>query len=170
MAKRRKSVDPLDVIANGDPKHVIALMLWKNRMREPSMYVQITEEDIKGLGDCCTYLEVVPQVMIERPAGQEAQPAIAPSGRNRGVPARPAMPPKPFVIVTLVDKDGNLITPVENNERDYDLAQDAAKVRKARDQAPDLAARILQQARTGEFSLSDIQDTAEALTLLAEAV
>lgn len=167
---KKKALDPLDALAQGDPKDVIALMLWKNRMREPSMYVQIDEHDIKGLQDCVNYLEVTPHVMISHPEGLPAQEAIPASRGRSAMPARPAQPSKPYVIVTLVDKDGNMITPVENNERDYDAAQDATRLRKARDQAADLSSRIMQQARTGEFSMSDLQDLCEHHMLLAGAV
>jgi len=170
--KPRKAVkpDPLDALAEGDLKRVIALMLWKARLREPDMYVQITENDIKGFEDCVAYLKVKPEVMVKRPPGLPAQAAIPATGNRRAVAAREATPPKPFVIVTLVE-DGteNVIRPVENNQEDYDIAQDAAHVRKARDQAPALAERIVNQARSGEFSLSEIQDAADALIILARA-
>lgn len=167
--KQAKKLDKLDALAAGDPKNVIALMLWKARHRQPDLYVQIDEKDITGFDDCVNYLKVVPEVRITRPQGlapQEAQPA---THTRRAVQARPGTNPKPFVVVTLVDKDGNAIRPVENNEADYDIAQDAAAVRKARDQAPQLAAQLIAQAKTGEFSLSDMQDAANALLILSRA-
>jgi hypothetical protein len=170
MAKRKRELHPLDALAEGDPRDVIALMLWKNRMREPDMYVQLTEQDMQGLADCTNYQKVTPHVNIERPEGAPAQAAIPASGNRRAVPARPALPPKPYVIVTLVDQDGNMVRPIENNQADYDASLDAALLRKARDQAPDLAQRLIQQAKTGETSLSDMQDAADALILLARAV
>ena len=171
MAKRKpKDLDELDKLVEGDPIQVIALMLWKNRMREPDMYVQIYEKDIKALNDCITYLKVPMVVSIHRPQGEAAHPAESGTTTRRPVPARPAQPPKPYVIVTLVDERGDLIKPVENNQADFDAASEAANVRKARDQAVDLAQRITQQARSGEFSLSDIDDAANALVVLARAV
>ena len=171
MPRRKpKEQHPLDALAEGDPLRVIALMLWKARMREPDLFVQIFEKDIKGLDDCTNYLEVVPRVDIHRPQGEPAQPALQTPGRQRAVPARPAQPAKPYVIVTLVDESGNMIKPVENNEVDFDASQEAANVRKARDQAADIAQRIVHQAHSGEFSLSDIQDAADALVTLARAV
>lgn len=174
MAKSRttskiKEISKLDVLPD-DPLRVIALMLWKNRHREPDMYVQITEQDIIGLDDCTRYLEVKPVVRIERPGGLPAQDAIPASRNRRAVPARSAMPPKPYVVVTLVDEQGNLIKPIENNEADYDTAQESTAIRAAKDKAPQLAQMIVRQASSGEISLSDIQDAANALVILARAV
>jgi hypothetical protein len=67
MATRKQALDPLDELAQGDPLRVIALMLWKNRHREPDMYVQITERDIEGFEACVNYLKVKPTVLIKRP-------------------------------------------------------------------------------------------------------
>jgi hypothetical protein len=165
-----KKQHPLDALAQGDPKMVIALMLWKARHREPDMYVQIDEKDLAGFEDCVRYLKVKPNVRIFRPEGLLAQDAIPAQHGRRAVPARAATPPKPYVMVTLVDEKGDLIRPVENNEADFDAARDAGQVRKARDQAGELANRIVNQARTGEYSLSDIQDAANALLILSRAV
>lgn len=168
MAK--KTANPLDDLAQGDPQRVMALMLWKARMREPDMYVQITEADIKGFDDCCRYLKARPQVRVFRPAEIPAQAAIPATGNRRAVAAREAIPARPYVMVVLTDEKGDVIKPVENNEADYEASQGAAQIRKARDQAPDLANRIVNGARTGEYSLSDIQDAANALLILARAV
>ena len=170
-APRAAKKDALDLLAEGDPKRIIALMLWKARLREPDLFVQITEKDIEGFDACTNYLKVVPGVMVKRPAGLPYQPAQPAAGNRRAVPAREATPAKPFVIVALVE-DGteNAIRPVENNETDYDAAQAQAAVRKARDQASAIAQRILNQAKSGEYSLSDIQDAADALITLARAV
>lgn len=168
MATRKPpKLDPLDALAQGDPQRVMALMLWKNRLRQPDMYVQITEHDIQGFDDCVAYLKVKPVVKIERPAGLPAQDAIPAQGNRRAVPARAASPAKPYVIVTLVDERGDAIRPIENNQQDYDTAAAASEVRKARDQAAALAERLVAQARTGEFSLSDMTDAANALLILS---
>ena len=170
MATKKAAKHPLDQLAEGDPGRVIAMMLWKARLREPDMYVQITEQDIKGFDDCVKYLKVTPEVKIHRPAGLPAQDAIPASANRRATPGRAATPPKPFVIVTLVEKGTeNVIRPVENNESDYDASLEAGALRKAKDQAGALAARIVEQGRTGDVSLSDMQDAANALLVLARA-
>lgn len=170
MAKQTAKQDPLQALAEGDPKRVIALMLWKSRHRQPDMYVQIDEKDLQAFEQCVAFQELKPDVLIKRPPGVPAQAAIPATGNRRPVAARAATPPKPFVIVTLVEKGTeNVIRPVENNQADYDTAQDMAQVRKARDQAPAMAERLLLQGRTGEYSLSDITDAANALLILARS-
>lgn len=144
-------------------------MLWVNRRVQPDLYAQITAEDLKGFDDCVNYLGVRPTVQIHRPQGLPAQPAIPPTTRSRGVPAREAEPPRPYVIISLTDEQGNAIVPVENNQVDYDRSQDAAAVRHARDNAPDLASRLMDQAQTGEFSVSIMRDASDALLLLSRA-
>lgn len=163
--------DPLDALLEGDAQGVIALMLWKERMRCPDMFVRIDERDLKGFQDCCRYLKVIPEVRIFRPQGLPAQEARAAGAHRRAVPARPASPARPYVMVTLVEAGTeNAIRPVENNQEDYDAAQAAAAVRKAKDQAQMLAERLVQQAQSGEYSLSDMQDAANALVTLARAI
>lgn len=170
MAKAQAKMNLLQALAAGDPRGVIALMLWKNRLREPDMYVQITEDDIKGFQDCTAYLKVIPEVRIHQPGEIPAQPAIAATANRRAVPARAAIPPRPYVMVTLVEKGTeNAIRPVENNEADYDAAQAASKVRQAKSDAPQMASRLINMATKGEFSLSEIQDAADALIILSRA-
>ena len=171
MAKRKpKQLDPLDTLAEGDPLKIIALMLWVNRFRQPDMYMQIYDKDIQGLEDCVNYLKVKPVVSIHRPQGTPEQPAQAGSSTRRPVPALPAQPAKPFVIINLVDERGDMIKPVENNSADFDAAGEAAKVRRAKEQAGDIAQRIVQQAHSGEISQSDTQDAADALVVMARAL
>lgn len=171
-AKREfaKQFDDLDALAGADPLKVMALMLWKGRLREPDLFVQITQKDIDGFNACMDYLKVVPDVRIHRPQGLPATPAVPATKNRSAIPAREATPPKPYVIVTLVKEgteDG--IRPVENNEEDFQASEDAAAVRKARDNAQTHADRIVNGATSGEFSLSDMRDAAEALIILARA-
>lgn len=173
MAKTKtppKPIDPLDALAAGDPKDIIALLLWKGRHRNPDMFMQITPTDISGFKACCEYQELVPTVVIERPVGRPAQEAIPASHGRPMTPARPADPPKQFVMVTLCDgQSGNAFRPIENNEEDYDRQKQSVAVRKARDQAPQMADNILRAVRTGEWSLSEMTDAANALLILARA-
>lgn len=173
MAKTKaapQAQDPLDQLVDGDPKDVLALILWKNRHNNPELSVQITAKDIEGFQACCEYLEVEPEVRIIRPAGRPAQEAMVKNGQVIA-PARPADPPKPFVVAQIVAKGtDNAIRPVENNLEDYDRQQQMAAVRKARDQASMHAANILTAVKTGEWSLSDMQEAANALTIMAAAL
>lgn len=168
--------DPLDAFieaANADPRRAIAVMLWRARMSNPDMYVRVEEKDLKGLQDCVDYLKVKPAILIHREPGQPAQPAIPATKDRRAVPARMATPAKPYAVIALVEQDKqgnpsmNMIKPVENNQEDYDRSLETAALRRARDIAPDLAVRLLNASRTGDFSSSDLQEAADALTRLA---
>jgi hypothetical protein len=163
-----KGLDTLDALVAGNAISAIALMLWKQRFVEPDMYVQITEADCRGFAECCEYLKVTPAVLIRRPGGVPAQEGIPASAGRRAVAAREAIQPKPYVVVTLVEEGTeNAIRPVENNQADFDKSKDQAAVRKARDQAQGLADALITQGRTGEYSLSIIEDAAQALVTMA---
>ena len=169
MATKTK-LHPLDELAQGDPKKVIALMLWKARHREPDMYVKIDEKDIEAFDASNNHQKLRPDVLIERPAGLPAQEAIPATGHRRGTPARAATPAKPYLIVTLVERGTkNVIRSVENNQADFDTAQEAGAVRKARDGAQSIADQLTGQMRNGEFSNSVIQDAINSLLILARA-
>ena len=173
MAKPNKdALDRFVEQANANPLKAIALMLWRARMANPDMYVKVEERDLKAFEDCVTYLKVKPTVIIHREPAQPAQPAVPAAGNRRAVPGREAIPPKPYAVIALVEeRDGkptmNMIKPVENNQEDYDRSLDSAALRRARDQAPDLASRLMSASRTGDYSSSDLQAAAEALSLLA---
>lgn len=167
MTKQIRKKDALDHLAEGDPKGVIALMLWKERHRNPDMAVQITQRDIDGFKACTGYLKVEPDVDILRPEGRPAQEGIPQMGTRREVPARAAEPPRPFVVVRLVEKGTeNMIRPVEDNEEDNDKRIAAEKLVEIRAQAPGLAARLDGYARTGDFVASDLRDAAQWLRTL----
>jgi len=169
--KKQSKQDALDAFtsaARADPTMAIALMLWVDRLRNPDLYVKIDERDLKGFADCMAYQKLVPEVRIHREPGIPAQPGVPATANRRAVPAREAIPPKPYVVVTLVEKGtANAITPIENNQEDFDAAGHAAKVRKARDNAQRLADALANSANSGDFASSDLRDAAEALLLLA---
>jgi hypothetical protein len=174
MAAQRKpkASHPLDALAK-DTMRAIALMLWKDRKRNPDMAVMLDEKDMQGFEDCVKFLGVTPEVQIFRPEGTPAQEAVPAAHGRRAVPARAATPPKPFVVVTVLGRDRKGVTgpirAVENNQEDYDQQQEAEKIKRIRELAPQIAGRILQQARSGEFSTSDLEDAANALVTLARA-
>lgn len=163
----RDELDRFVAQAKQDPRLAIMLMLWVARTREPDCYVKLTEHDVKGFQDCVNYLKVKPDVLIHREGGQPAHGPIPARGNRRGIPAREATPAKPYAVVALVEKGTmNAIRPVENNQEDFDRSQELAQIKRARDLAPDLAARLLHASRSGDFSSSDLQDAANALSLL----
>lgn len=172
MAKKKVvPLDALDQLAQGDPLMVMALMLWVGRHRQPDMYVQIKEADLVAFNDCMRYQKMKPGVMIKRPPEIPAQPALAAQGNRRAVPARQAIAARPYVMVALVEAGTeNAIKPVENNEVDFDRQRDIAAMQRARDNAPHLANQLVRAAATGDYSVSDLNDAAAALNLLARAV
>lgn len=177
LVLERTELDALDLFvqeARRNPLRAIMLMLWRARMHNPDMYVRVDEKDLKGFADCVAYLKVRPTVIIHREPGIPAQPGEPATGNRRAIPAREAVAPKPYAVIALVEeRDGkatmNMVKPVENNQDDYDRSLAIAAQKRARDQAPDLASRLMNAARSGDFSSSDLQDAANALVLLSQA-
>lgn len=162
-------MDALDQLAASDPREVLALLLWKDRYRNPDMTVQITENDITSFRACTAYLDVEHAVKIERPQGLPAQAAVPESGNRRAVPARPAQPPRPFVVVQVIQKDtGDAIKPIESDEEGAKRRDRADNLRRFKDAAPELSGALKQQAITGNFSSSLIAEAADALAALAK--
>lgn len=160
--------DALDALAIGPLKDVIALMLWKNRHNQPELYVQLTERDLSGFKACVDYLHVVPEVRIVRPQGLPGHDGVQATKTRSAIPPQGPTPPKPYVIVALVERGTeNAIRPVENNEEDWQAAEEAKNFNRARDRALQLAGELQQVAATGNFSSSVIQDAAQCLVALA---
>lgn len=163
-----KKADPLDALA-ADPSRVLMLALWQQRHRNPDLFVQINEEDLAGFQACVDYLKVKPALKIIRPQGVAAQAAVQKGSKNYA--AREAIPPRPYVIAAVVDaKTGDAIRPIESNEDDFDRQKETAAVHRARDMAPILAQRLIQQGNTGDTSLADMTDAANALMVMAKAL
>jgi hypothetical protein len=167
----KKQLDPLDQLAadaNADPKKIIALMLWKDRHRNPDMAVQIKPEDVQGFTDCVNYLEVEAEVVIVRPQGHPGTPGAPAVGKRRAIPARPAEGPRSWVAVNLVRKGtADCIKPIENNEEDAKRSDQAEEFRRFRDRASGLARDLLNGIASGSYSTSVMQEAAQALNALA---
>ena len=160
--------DPLDALAMGPAKDVIALMLWKARHSEPELAVQITENDLSGFNACVNYLGVVPDVRIVRPQGRPGHGEIPATKTRSAIPAQEASPPRTFVVVSLVERGTeNAIRPVENNTEDWQAAEEAKAFKHARDNALRIAGQMQQDAATGNFSSSTINDAVQCLVALA---
>lgn len=162
--------DELDRLAAGSQDTIIAMLLWKNRHANPEMTEQITLKDLQGFKDCVQYLKVKPAVRIERPQGRPAQPAIPAIRGREAIPAREAEPPRPFVVVGIV-QEGTLdsIRPIENNEQDNERRIAAEQARRHRELAPGLASLLENMIATGNISESDVRDAAKTLRVLASA-
>lgn len=174
MAKTKK--DTLDLLADGDPKKIIALLLWKMRHQMPELSTQITEKDVSEFERSCDYLGVTPDVAIVRPQGRPAQEAIPAaaakpgSPARRGVPARPAEPARPYVFVGVVAKGTmDSVKPIESDEDAARRRDEADYLRRTKDKAPGLAGQILADAQRGVFSNATLAEAAQALQTLARA-
>ena len=167
--KRKRSVsitNQFDLLAEGDKREIIALMLWKSRHSNPDMTITIDAKDVAGLADCLAYLKLSKDVRIWRPPEIPATPPIPAMGRRPAIPGRPAIPARDVVIVQMVDEEGNAIIPVENNEQDFDAAAKAKTLARLRETVPDLANSVRNAAARGEFSGSMICDLAVAALAL----
>lgn len=160
--------DPLDALAQGNPLDVIALMLWKGRHRNPEMAIRIDPQDISAFRDCVQYLKIKPAVSIARPAGRPATPAFT-AKNGVSYPAMPADPPRPFVMVKLVEAGtDDAFKAIENNEQDRQRQEQAEHLVRLRGTLPGLANQVRNQAMAGEFHNSLIIDLAEAALLLLQ--
>ena len=147
---------PLDELHQAAPKALLGLLLWRDRFRNPSLSVTLTERDVIILKACRDYQAVQPQVEIwKRPGGLIV--AVVQAGTK------------------LADKAGNItslgdaITPIEDNQGDKDKADTARRIQAIRDAAPALAARLISEDSQGIATRSTITEAAEALRLLASA-
>lgn len=164
------SDDPLDALVQAGADRVAQLLLWKDRIRNPELAVQITEEDIRGFAQCTQYLDIKPALLIWRRPAVEAKPGQAATTNRRAVAPTPGMPPAPFVTVRLVVQgthDG--FKPIENNESDYDASQAANKVRQLRQDIPQLAGAVRAMIASGDYSTSVLNDFVDGAVALAKA-
>lgn len=157
MKKKEALIEtPLDKLVKAGPRSLIALLLWKDRHRNPSMAVTIIERDVLALEQCCEYQQIEPSVEIWR----------RPSGVIVGLVQKGTL---------LKDKTtgeitslGDAITPVENNQADKDKA-DAEKILSAiRASANGVAARLLAEDAAGIATRSTIEEAAHALRVLSQ--
>ena len=159
--------DALDQLATGPAENVVALMLWKARHQYPDLSVQITPKDLKGYQECIGYLKTTAEVRVFRPQGIPAQEAIPAHGNRRAVPGRPAIPPRDFVVVSLVHQGTeDAIRVVENNEEDNERRKAAEHLVNIKGQVPDLASRLERYARSGELVGSDLLEAAKWLRIM----
>ena len=127
-----------------DLQDLMALMVWKMRHHLPALVVQITPADRKALRDTLEYNEQTVKVNIEDRNGT--------------------------TLIHLTDaRTGDQIIATENNEADLDRAQAAAKLRQQRQSILELAPPVLNSARSGDMSLSMIEDLCNAAVAVARA-
>lgn len=163
---------PLEKMAGENPVQVIALLLWKDRYRNPEFAVQIQPEDLVSFQAATKYLQVEPKVLIRRPPGVPAHPGL-PRGHPRypdGLPAAPEGAPKPYLQVSMVDsKTGDAFVPIESSEEGAKIRDRETELRALRARAPLLAHAVAGNAANNQFSQSEITDLCNAVILLSRA-
>jgi hypothetical protein len=181
MAAKKKAaapapLDTLDqALKNWSVEMWTKMVLWKNRNAIPELTVQVTEKDITAWQQCIDYLGITTQLKIYRPQGRPAQAAIpevpgTPQRPGRSaIPARAQEPPRPFILVQLLDQDGNTFRPIENSEEARREQEQAERLRRAKDEARSLAGQLQHDMAVGVYSNSLIADAAQALIALANA-
>ena len=163
--------DPLDTFEDQCAKQLgmaTAMLLWKNRFRNPEMAEQVTVEDIEKLTACVNYLGITPKIVITRPRGRPAQAAVPERAGHRAIPAKPAEPDRPFVMIQLVDEKGDHFKAIENAEDSAKRRDESIEVGKLRDRAPQVAGDILAEIQSGTFVDSTLREAARMLTEMAK--
>jgi hypothetical protein len=126
-----------------NPTQLIAQILWHHRFEHPSLSVTVKDRDIAALNQCLEFNKQTATVTIQQRDG--------------------------FAIIVLTDEKGNAITPVENNQEDYDKARAAKTMARMREEGPGLARAVANRAMAGEFSASEVNDLCQMVITLAGA-
>ena len=132
------------------PEQIMQGILWHYRHTQPSLSVTIKEAEEAAFKEACAFQNIDPVITIAE------RPAI-----NKDGITKPA-----YFVVAITDKDGNAITPMENNEKDFLLAEKARNKERLAAGAKDLASKVRNNANTGDFSSSaiiELCDTVQAL-------
>ena len=168
-----QAIDELDQFAKaaalGNRDIAIMLMFWKNRHQESPFTMDVSLKDLQGFEECIKYLDVVPQIKVFRPQGKPAHPGSPATETRSAIPPSPAGKPKAYVVVQMVDQEGNAFVPIENNEDDLARGQEAKRIQRIRESAPQLAGQLMADLQSNTTSNATITEAAEALKLLARA-
>ncbi len=161
MPKRKPETqtDPLDRFATAGLEKALQLVLWKSRFENPEFTVTVTPEDLKAFEDCVNYLKT-----NER-TGESVRPQVR-VFRPEGIPER-NIAPKNYVVVQMLDQDGNTFRPIENNEADRQRQVTADDRRRLRDRCNVIAANLQTDLGSNTFSTSTIQEAIQTLRQLA---
>ncbi len=160
------STDPLDALVNAGAARALQVILWQQRFTNPDMSVTIKPADIAKLKACTEYLGVKPTLKIWRRPAIPPTPAIPAQGLRRAVPANPGMPAANFVVVQLVDENGNNIRPVENDEEDNDIRIKHDQMRQLKSDIPGMVREIRSALNNGTSADGQIIELCDAVLKL----
>jgi hypothetical protein len=164
------ALDAFEAMCNEqDPARAIMMLFWKARHQNPQFSIDITDKDLVAFDQCMEYLEVEPQIRVFRPQGMPPHPGAPATESRSAIPPRPAGPPKPYVVIQMVDKNGDAIVPIENNEEDLQRSQAAQRIRNVAKGASQLADQLMADLRANVTSSSTITEAANALKMLAQS-
>ena len=136
-----------------DQRHLaLGIILWKQRIANPELTVEITPDDLASLRACAEYLSVKPAVRIYRPV-QLATNTL-----------------RPGFYVQLVDEaTGSTFKPIESDEKEFDRSQAAAKWRATKESIPDLVRTVKASMARGETSDYVLNELCDAAMLIAQS-
>lgn len=163
------AADPLNAfveLATSQPANAVAALFWHHRHQNPGFSIEVKAADLKAFTDCTDYLKVRPKIQVVRPQGLAAQAPIPAQGNRRAVPGRDAHPPKDYVVIQMVDQDGNGFVAVENNEADLAKQQAQAKAARTKEKALIIASNLQGDVQAGNYSTATMLEAVEALRLL----
>ena len=179
--KAKPPTDPLDQLLAAHPTQLLLVLLWQQRIANPGMTFAITEPELKALYDCLGYLKKEAEIRAFR-RGDKVIVGVVDAGskcivrrhdkeREKDVDIEvPVEDGQPVLRAgDLVVSIGDAITPVENNEADYDRSQAANQVRRIREGARQLATAVKADALAGTFSSAMVTELADAHLQLAQA-
>lgn len=146
MAAKPKKAVPIPKelrdLAKGPIDLLVGLVFWQARHRVPEMGTLITAKDLHGYKACLKYNGQVPKIVIEaKPTG---------------------------VFVRMADAaTGDMITPIEDNPDDFDAAQAATRLRRMRENLPNLVNAVRGDMSQGVTSNDTINQLCDAALMLA---
>ncbi len=148
----KKATPPKHIVAIAAGPHdvPIGLLFWKLRNQFPELSVTITEQDIKGFQDSMEYQEQAPKLIIEAHRVHKDKPGV--------------------LVVRIADaRTGDLIRVSENSEEALQEAELAKKLRRLKEQVPNMVANVRGEMSQGITSDDTIRTLCEAATALARA-
>ena len=160
--------DPLDDFAGVGWAGIVRMMFWKQRIANPSFSMEVTKEDLDTFNACMTYLGVTPHIRIFRPQGAPARAETPATSSRSAIPARPAGTPKDYVVMQMVDEDGNAIVPVESDVQDHQRMHKAKARKILIETAPALARALRADIQSEMYSTATIEQAAAAILELCQ--
>lgn len=131
-------------LAKGPLDMLVGLMFWKLRREYPDFSMTFTEKDINGFKESLAYNEQNPKIIAS---------------------AHPK-----FVVLRIADeKTGDMITVNENNVDDLEITEQAKKVRRYRENAPQIVSNVRSEFSQGITSQDSINQLCDAALALARA-